>query len=522
MNYIQPNLGNLNLSAQTVESFAPKTQENEKRGDALSFSDALNAAYKESKELKKDEPRQKTSDSPKETEHNEKNGILENSSAKTVSDAESKKSAKSDEADSSKKNGREEKTARADSSKNQKSDERISRETEENAQDFEADSENALAMLSLSLEGEADFSEQDFDVSEIENENALSSLNVDEENVRASFVSQFEETSEEKSKNSRLGADFENQKNAEAVSFYENENLQGEAPSSLISENAERKIAATMKNQNGVETVADGGDFSFSESSEEAAEEKIRASVSRLAVHDLRSEKGREKSASSKKADLSREKGAARFKPQFSKQTAQTNARVAYQGEAEKAEGQQLTIELAARTGIEQNITSSSQQVASANGSDFQQMLSNVVQQNAQEFVKAGNIVLKDGNSGTINLILRPESLGNVKISLSLSDKIVSGQITVASKEAFDAFRESIDAIRQAFTESGFDTGAFDLNFSNSGQEFAQGNEERGFNEQERFANAEKKYGDYAALDSLSSDSGSASNVDAHSVSIVA
>ena len=76
-------------------------------------------------------------------------------------------------------------------------------------------------------------------------------------------------------------------------------------------------------------------------------------------------------------------------------------------------------------------------------------MLQNAVQHSAPEFVKAGSIVLKDGNKGTINLIMRPESLGNVKISLSLSDKTISGQITVASKEAYDAFKESIDSIRQ-------------------------------------------------------------------------
>ncbi|MBR1615429.1 MAG: flagellar hook-length control protein FliK, partial [Treponema sp.] len=129
-----------------------------------------------------------------------------------------------------------------------------------------------------------------------------------------------------------------------------------------------------------------------------------------------------------------------------SKGVSQNELKVAYRQDSQ--DSVQLTMELAAKAN--QNITSSSAQAAAAHGSDFQQMLSNTVQHNAAEFVKAGNIILKDANQGTINLILKPESLGNVKISLSLSDKTISGQILVASKEAYDAFRDNIESIKQA------------------------------------------------------------------------
>lgn len=195
----------------------------------------------------------------------------------------------------------------------------------------------------------------------------------------------------------------------------------------------------------------------------------------------------------------------------------QAESAAARQGE----DGQQLTMELSARAGAEQNITASSSQAAAATGSDFQQMLSNAVQQNAPELVRAGSIVLRDGNSGTINLILKPESLGNVKISLSLSDKVVSGQITVASREAMEAFRENIEAIRQAFTESGFDTGSFDLNFSGQQQEFAQGGGDDGSSSQARSARAERSYGDYVSSEGQSS-TAERGGSDGHSVSIVA
>ena len=65
---------------------------------------------------------------------------------------------------------------------------------------------------------------------------------------------------------------------------------------------------------------------------------------------------------------------------------------------------------------------------------NFGAMLSNQLQNNATELVRTGSIILRDGNVGTINLILHPEELGNVKISLELNDKMVSAQIRVASE----------------------------------------------------------------------------------------
>ncbi|MBQ6780001.1 MAG: flagellar hook-length control protein FliK [Treponema sp.] len=154
----------------------------------------------------------------------------------------------------------------------------------------------------------------------------------------------------------------------------------------------------------------------------------------------------------------------------------------------------QMTMELVGN--VEQNITSSSTQSAAANGSNFQAMLASSIQENAPEFVKAGNIVLRDGNQGAINLILRPESLGNVKISLSLSDKIITGQITVQSQEAYDAFKDSIDALREAFAQSGFDTQGFDLNFAGN-QQFAQSQQE--WQNPEFAVRAGQTYGDYVS-----------------------
>lgn len=182
----------------------------------------------------------------------------------------------------------------------------------------------------------------------------------------------------------------------------------------------------------------------------------------------------------------------------------------------------QMTMELAAKA--QENITASSAQVAGASGSDFQAMLSNAVQENAPDFVKAGNIVLKDSNQGTINLILRPEGLGNVKISLNLDDKNLSAQITVQTKEAMDAFRESISSLKQAFTESGFETGSFDLNFSNNQdqQGFAQSGGQ-GQNQQNIGILAQKSYGEFVTTDALASGEGAITSSDgSYAINIVA
>lgn len=242
---------------------------------------------------------------------------------------------------------------------------------------------------------------------------------------------------------------------------------------------------------------------------EKAESQKSKKTGLKFDVHDLRTSKTQnqaEQAKSAQKLALKKE----------------ANLEIASSAGQKNDAAVQLTMEMAGSA--ETNITSSSNQAAGANNSVFQSMLSNAVQENASDIVKAGNIVLKDKNQGSINLILKPEALGNVKISLNLNDKVISGQINVQTREAFEAFKESIDSLKQAFTESGFETGSFDLNFS-SGQNFAQngGNGER----QSASYFAEKAYGDFVSASSSDSrGSGesafSSQNSKEYSVNIVA
>ena len=100
--------------------------------------------------------------------------------------------------------------------------------------------------------------------------------------------------------------------------------------------------------------------------------------------------------------------------------------------------------------------------------SRFASMLSAEINAHAGEFVKTGSIILRDNNVGSINLVLHPEELGDVKISLKLTDKIIAGHITVASQEAYNAFKSNIETLRQAFISNGFEAAGFELSWSGS------------------------------------------------------
>lgn len=232
---------------------------------------------------------------------------------------------------------------------------------------------------------------------------------------------------------------------------------------------------------------------------------KEKKNDSKISVHDLRTHRLLDENDSKIASDKIVQKSAEKKEINLSMQ--------------KQADGNvQMTMELAARA--EQNITSSSSQSAGANGSNFQAMLSNAVQENAPDFVKAGNIVLKDNKQGSINLILRPEGLGNVKISLNLDDKNLSAQILVHTKEAMDAFKESIPSLKQAFTESGFETGSFDLNFSNNQsnqQGFAQGE-----NQNQQLI-AQKSYGEFVTPGALAHEGSADSSMEgSYAINIVA
>ena len=171
----------------------------------------------------------------------------------------------------------------------------------------------------------------------------------------------------------------------------------------------------------------------------------------------------------------------------------------------------------------EENILSLNNQTAASDGSNFQAMLNNQIQQNVPEFVKAGSVILKDNNQGTINLVLHPDDLGNVKIHLSLDGKTINGHIIVATKEAMEVFKDNAQTLREAFIKNGFDGAEFNVSYNNNssgnnGQEFSNQFDDGNFLAKKIYGNDLSSSGE---IDSQLNDIISSKN-DNYSVNIVA
>jgi len=90
-------------------------------------------------------------------------------------------------------------------------------------------------------------------------------------------------------------------------------------------------------------------------------------------------------------------------------------------------------------------------------GQAFTDMLARELHQNFNnDIVRHASIILRDANEGLIRLNLKPESLGNVKISLELAENKITGLIVVESEEALRAFEREISSLEKAFRDSGF------------------------------------------------------------------
>ena len=79
------------------------------------------------------------------------------------------------------------------------------------------------------------------------------------------------------------------------------------------------------------------------------------------------------------------------------------------------------------------------------------------------EFVRHTGIILKEGGSGEIRLLLRPESLGSVRIRLVLGETSLEGRIVVENSTVKDLVEASLDHLRQALRAGGFQSASLEV-----------------------------------------------------------
>lgn len=85
------------------------------------------------------------------------------------------------------------------------------------------------------------------------------------------------------------------------------------------------------------------------------------------------------------------------------------------------------------------------------------------------QVVKSTGIVLKDGSSGEIRLLLKPEHLGSVRIQLEMKDNLISGKIVVENQNVRQLFQQNLESLYRAFQESGFSTASLNVSVNGNG-----------------------------------------------------
>ncbi|MCL2832251.1 MAG: flagellar hook-length control protein FliK [Treponema sp.] len=87
-------------------------------------------------------------------------------------------------------------------------------------------------------------------------------------------------------------------------------------------------------------------------------------------------------------------------------------------------------------------------------GRSFEDMLSQKLDDGLNsDIVRQAQVILRDGGEGTIKLSLKPESLGNVKIRLEMTENKITGHIIVESGEALRAFERELPVLEKAFAD---------------------------------------------------------------------
>lgn len=110
------------------------------------------------------------------------------------------------------------------------------------------------------------------------------------------------------------------------------------------------------------------------------------------------------------------------------------------------------------------NSTSGEATLSKQGNAVFQNMLFDNLKENGNaDIVKNARFILKDSGAGEIRLIMKPESLGYVRIMLTLEDNNIAGKIIVDNKSIKEVFENNMESLVRSFKENGFSEASLDV-----------------------------------------------------------
>ncbi len=114
--------------------------------------------------------------------------------------------------------------------------------------------------------------------------------------------------------------------------------------------------------------------------------------------------------------------------------------------------------------------------------SDFRKALLEQLQSRMNgDIVKQASVVLQKDGSGDIHLVLKPESLGKVRIRVHLEDNSVAGRIFVENMQVKEVFEQNLASLERAFQFEGFKLGNLEVSVGNGRSDAREQKEERRF-----------------------------------------
>jgi hypothetical protein len=84
-------------------------------------------------------------------------------------------------------------------------------------------------------------------------------------------------------------------------------------------------------------------------------------------------------------------------------------------------------------------------------------------QNNLPELVRQTGIILKEGGTGEIRLVLKPENLGSVRIRLELGESSLAGRIVVENSSVKELLEASMEQLKSALRHEGFQSASLEV-----------------------------------------------------------